>query len=91
MSADRSSIINFRSTVGILIVSIATAAFSPATYAQTPQQILQALDADGDGAISKSEAQDDMKQNFSFIDVNGDGGIDAEELDRILKLVESQN
>ena len=37
MNTDRSGIINFRSTLGILIAAIAAAAFSPAAYAQTPR------------------------------------------------------
>ena len=47
--------------------------------------ILRSLDVDTDGKISKSEAVGGMKANFSFIDRNGDGGIDLEELTAILK------
>ncbi|MHC4404195.1 MAG: hypothetical protein ACYTG0_31460 [Planctomycetota bacterium] len=76
---------------GLAIATIAGFMFSPGAAAQSPEQILNALDADGSGTISKGEANDDLKQNFSFIDGNGDGEIDLEELDRILKLVASQN
>ena len=52
--------------------------------------ILSSLDADKDGKISADEAVDDMKQNFSMIDSNGDGGIDLAELTAILKMVAAQ-
>jgi len=91
MTDDRSSVINFLSILGIFIAAIATAVFSPTVFAQSSQQILEALDADNDGAISKSEARDNLKQNFALIDANGDGGIDAEELDRVLKMMAAQN
>ncbi len=65
--------------------------FSPAAGAQSPQQILDALDGDNSGAISRDEAVDDMKANFPMIDANGDGGIDLGELDRLLELVASRN
>ena len=52
--------------------------------------ILNMLDADKDGKISKSEAVDDMKANFAMIDSNGDGGIDLDELTRILEMVAGQ-
>ncbi len=90
MTDDRSSVINFLSILGIFIAAIATAVFSPTVFAQSSQQILEALDADNDGAISKSEARDNMKQNFALIDANGDGGIDAEELDRVLAQNDAQ-
>ena len=62
---------------GLLITVLAAFMISLAATAQSPQQILNALDADSSGAISKDEAVDDMKANFSFIDSNGDGGIDS--------------
>ncbi len=52
--------------------------------------ILRSLDVDGDGKISQSEAPAQLKQNFSFIDANGDGGIDIDELTRVLKMQSSQ-
>ena len=52
--------------------------------------ILEALDTDKDGKISADEAVDDMKQGFSMIDSNGDGGIDLEELTEILRRVATQ-
>ena len=53
--------------------------------------ILSTLDTDGDKKISESEAQGGLKQNFSFIDSNGDGGIDLEELEAILQSVAAQD
>ena len=50
-----------RPTATILIVAFVTAALSSAAYAQTTQQILRILDADNDGVINQSEAQDEMR------------------------------
>ena len=83
-----------------MIVMMAALVVSPALFAQSPEQspdpsqapfILSSLDTDNDGKISKSEAADDMKQNFEFIDSNRDGGIDLEELKEILKMAAAQN
>ena len=52
--------------------------------------ILRSMDANKDGKISKDEAAADMKANFAMVDSNGDGGIDIDELTRILKMVASQ-
>ena len=52
--------------------------------------ILRRLDADKDGKISKSEAIGGIKENFSLIDANGDGGIDLEELTGILNNATTQ-
>ncbi len=59
------------------------------TVGQAPT-ILRMLDADKDGKISQSEAPAQLKQNFSFIDANGDGGIDIDELTRVLRMQSSQ-
>ena len=46
--------------------------------------IMSSLDTDGDGAISRSEAEaagsSDAASAFSALDANGDGGIDTDEL-----------
>ena len=52
--------------------------------------ILRSRDLDKDGKISRSEAVDSMKANFSFIDSNDDGGIDLAELKALLKRVAAQ-
>ncbi len=75
---------------GVLIAAVAALVISSIAAAQSSDQILNALDADGSGAISKDEALDDMKANFSFIDANGDGGIDLDELTQILKMMSSR-
>ena len=90
MGIERSRATNPCSMAGILIAEIVVLAVSPASHAQTPQQILQALDDDSDGAISKTEARDEMKRDFSFIDANSDGRINLDELKRVLNLVGSQ-
>ncbi len=53
--------------------------------------ILSTLDTDSDKKISESEAQGGLKQNFAFIDGNGDGGIDLGELEAILESVAAQD
>jgi arylsulfatase A-like enzyme/uncharacterized protein (DUF1330 family) len=52
--------------------------------------ILLSRDSDKDGKISRSEAVDGMKANFSLLDSNGDGGIDLDELKAILEQVATQ-
>ena len=42
---------------------------------------LQALDANGDGTISREEAKAPQKERFAAIDTNNDGGISFEELE----------
>jgi uncharacterized protein (DUF1330 family) len=53
-------------------------------------QIMGTLDRNNDGKISNSEAPPELQQNFAFIDANGDGGIDLEELTRMLNMGASQ-
>lgn len=48
--------------------------------------ILATLDKDGDEKISNSEAPDQLKQNFTLVDRNSDGGIDLNELKAVLRL-----
>ena len=47
-------------------------------------------DADGDGKISKDEAQGRMKENFDRNDANADGFIDAEEVAALLERIQSR-
>lgn len=58
--------------------------------AMDPAPILKALDKDGDGKISKDEAQRQLKKNFDKIDTNADGQIDLEELKSALKQANGQ-
>ena len=48
------------------------------------------LDQDGDRKVSRDEAKGDLKENFAFVDSNKDGGIDLNELTRVLKLASGQ-
>ncbi len=91
MRIDPAKIISSRPMAGLVIAAMAAFMFSPAAAAQSPQQILDALDGDNSGAISRDEAVDDMKANFPMIDANGDGGIDLGELERVLELVASRS
>lgn len=90
MRIARSDNINSFSIGTVLISEVVALAFTSSLYAQTPQQLLRAHDDDNDGVISQSEAKDEMKQNFSFIDANRDGAIDLDELQRALDSVRSQ-
>ena len=47
--------------------------------------MLQNMDTDGDGKIQESEAPEQMKQFFGAIDSNGDGGLDAAELEVMME------
>lgn len=46
----------------------------------SPEKMLERLDADSSGSISKEEAPERMQEHFDKIDGNGDGQITAEEL-----------
>lgn len=56
-----------------------TAASPPAPGEFTAENIMEFLDANGDGKITMDEAPEEVKTGFSFIDTNGDGGIDLKE------------
>ncbi|HEX3658855.1 MAG TPA: EF-hand domain-containing protein [Pirellulales bacterium] len=45
-----------------------------------PKQLLQRLDINKDGKLSKDEAPEWMQNNFDRFDTNGDGFVDADEL-----------
>lgn len=71
----------------------------------SPEEILERLDTDNDGLISKSEANEarngKMAENFDTIDVNSDGFIDEDELksgkkkkpnvDQLMKEIDANN
>lgn len=80
---------NFALIASIVLPSAAVAQQQAPSPDQAPS-ILSSLDTDSDKKISENEAQGALKQNFSFIDSNGDGGIDLVELTTILETVSSQ-
>ncbi|MEX0676063.1 MAG: redoxin domain-containing protein [Pirellulales bacterium] len=51
-----------------------------------PKQFFAALDADGDGKLTKDELPGRLKERFSLVDTNGDGAVTEEELTTIMKL-----
>ena len=53
----------------------------PPTYAK----LLEEMDADEDGQLSKEEVKGPLKDNFSEIDTNEDGFISKEEFDEAPK------
>src|SRR5262249_8665407 len=52
----------------------------------TADQIIAALDKDGDGQISESEAVDQLAKNFKLLDLNKDGKLSKAEIERGLRL-----
>lgn len=102
MISVRKKMVRVLQAAGVLIATVAAFSFTPAVLAQSPNRpaapaqsqaplILDTLDKDNDRKISRSEATGDMKQNFSFIDRDGDGGINLRELKEVLKMVAAQN
>jgi Ca2+-binding EF-hand superfamily protein len=59
--------------------------------ALSPQEIIKRVDRDGDGAVSRSEAPERMKQNFDRIDADGDGKVTASEFARAISALGRQN
>ena len=63
----------------------------PQEKQQTPSPkqaplLFSMLDQNGDEKVNRDEAKGDLKENFAFVDSNRDGGIDLDELTRVLKL-----
>ena len=69
---------------------VATAGDTQETGAMTAEQVVQAMDANGDGKITKDEASEDLKLFFGEIDANGDGGIDVQEAQVMVKDMQDQ-
>jgi Ca2+-binding EF-hand superfamily protein len=63
--------------VTALIAALSLLAFS--AQAQTASSILQRLDANNDGAVSRNEIVAASAKLFARLDVNGDGVIDEDE------------
>ena len=51
---------------------------------ENPEESFSRLDRDEDGAISKDEAPDRLKQNFDRVDSNKDGKVTLEELRKLI-------
>lgn len=51
-----------------------------------PAQFFAALDANGDGKLTKDELPGRLRERFSLVDTNGDGYVTEEELTTIMKL-----
>lgn len=78
------------SIAGALLVAFGLAPTANAQDIPGPDQapmIVQGLDANGNGKIDEDEAIDQIADNFSMIDTDGDGGISVEELTTILKML----
>ncbi|WP_416797721.1 EF-hand domain-containing protein [Ciceribacter azotifigens] len=68
-----------------LIAAVAAATTLPAfsAEARTAPPILQRLDANNDGAVSRDEIVTGRAKLFARIDVNGDGVIDEDEMESL--------
>jgi Ca2+-binding EF-hand superfamily protein len=56
------------------------------TTGLTPmQQLLQLMDANQDGKVSKAEYMKFMESEFDFADVNHDGQLDSAELTKLIR------
>lgn len=53
--------------------------------AAVADQLFKRQDTNGDGKISKDEAQDRLKDNFDRVDTNGDGFLSPEEFQQVAK------
>jgi Ca2+-binding EF-hand superfamily protein len=58
----------------------------PQARSLTPERMLQALDKDNDGKISKTEAPERMQERFAQMDENGDGFVQANELKKVFEM-----
>jgi Ca2+-binding EF-hand superfamily protein len=50
------------------------------------KQMLQRMDSNKDGKLSKDEVPERMQENFDRIDANSDGFVDAAELERAMSM-----
>ena len=60
------------------------AAKRPAGNPANGKAAIGRFDADGDGRISRSEAQGKLSDNFEKIDANGDGFLERDEIRKAL-------
>ena len=57
----------------------------PSGQRGNPEANFRQLDRNGDGAISKEEAPERLKENFDRVDINKDGKVTVEELRQVLQ------
>ena len=84
-----------RSTIFLVGVSLAVGVISTSTIAQSKntkatatrdvRQLLQLMDKDKNGTVSKQEFMDFMSQTFDRLDVNKSGQLEQEELQRLTR------
>ena len=82
---------NTTAAVTVLLVAVlttATALAAPTSdraerFRQKMEERLQAMDTDGDGAISRQEYLQQAAERFARLDLNGDGLITVEEREQI--------
>ncbi|MBF0587502.1 MAG: hypothetical protein HQL53_00090 [Magnetococcales bacterium] len=56
----------------------------------SPDQLIEKLDADGDGALNADEARGPLAKRFERMDGNGDGKVSREELERSFAAVQAK-
>ena len=59
----------------------------PKVQRVTAKRIIDYMDRNGDGMVSKDEAPGGLKPHFNLVDTNKDGGIDVKEAELIADLV----
>jgi Ca2+-binding EF-hand superfamily protein len=63
----------------------------PTTGAVTAEQLMALMDTNSDGKITMEEAPEELKAGFSFIDANGNGGIDLKEAQVMADYANNEN
>ena len=63
----------------------------PATGKVTAKQMIEYMDKNSDGKISKEEASAELKKSFQYVDSNKDGMIDEKEAQAMADYVNKQN
>ncbi len=52
--------------------------------------MVKTMDADGDGKVSEEEVSEELKQYFSMLDANADGGLDSAEMQTVVDYARQQ-
>lgn len=77
-------------SIPVLGVWLSAASLSLTAAGYTADQVIKALDKDGDGKISKEEASEEMVPYFGALDTNSDGLIDRVEAELMVASAASQ-